>query len=139
MLAGWAIASAAHHHEPEPVYVERVVVVREPPAPVQASPPAPPAVVAPAPPARTFDATEATLSLEQCGVAACRAQGVPRGYVHARVTFGNAGGVTRVAIDAPSGLSPEAVACVGQRIATASVSPFDGDSEPSLGVSWFVP
>jgi hypothetical protein len=141
VLAGWAIASATQHHEPETVYIDRVVVVHDPaPAPRMEPPPVlPPAPPPPPPPARPFDATQAKISLEQTNVAACRSQGVPRGYVHARVRFGNAGEVSRVVIDEPAGLSAEAVACIGERISTASAPPFDGESAPSIGMSWFVP
>jgi hypothetical protein len=138
-LAGWAVASAAQHHEPETVYVDRVVVVHEaaPPPPAPPSPPPPP----PPPPARAraFDVTGARIALEQSGVPECRDQGVPRGTVHARVRFANSGTVAGVVIDAPGGLSSEAVTCIGDRITAAMAPPFDGDASPWIGQSWFVP
>jgi hypothetical protein len=141
VLAGWAIANAAQHHEPEVVYVDRVVVVHAPPPASRVEPPPPilPPPPPPAPPSRPFDATQAKISLEQTDVAACRSQGVPRGYVHARVGFANTGEVTRVVIDAPAGLPAEAVTCIGDRISTAAAPPFDGGTAPLIGVSWFVP
>jgi hypothetical protein len=64
---------------------------------------------------------------------------VPRGYVHARVRFANSGAVAGVTIDAPSGLSSEAVTCIGDRITAAMAPPFDGDASLWIGQSWFVP
>jgi hypothetical protein len=130
-LAGWAIASSSQHHEPETVYVDRVVVVHEP-APAPAAPAPPPAPPPPPPPsrARAFDVTGARVALEQSGVAECREEGVPRGYVHARVRFANSGTVAGVVIDAPAGLSSQAVTCIGDRITAAMAPPFDGDTSP---------
>jgi hypothetical protein len=137
VLTGWAVANASQHHEPETVYVDRVVVVHEP-APAPSAPPAPPPPPPPAP-ARAFDVTAARIALEQSGVAECREQGVPRGYVHARVRFANSGTVAGVVIDAPAGLSSQAVTCIGDRITAAMAPPFDGEVTPWIGQSWFVP
>jgi hypothetical protein len=63
---------------------------------------------------------------------------VPRGYVHARVRFANSGTVAGVVIDAPAGLSSQAVTCIGDRITAAVAPPFDGDASPWIGQSWFV-
>jgi len=130
MMTGAAVAMS------ERGYLEEVVVVQQPPVllavPVEAAAPPPP-------PPRRFDPTAAKASLEHVDFGACRPLGVPRGYLHARATFGNAGNSTEVLVDSPAGLSPEAVACVGRSIGGATVPPFDGDGSVTVGASWFIP
>src|SRR5579871_3165066 len=126
-VAGATVVAAAH---PE-VYVERVELI-EPPV-FTLPPPTP----APAPEPPRFDPTAARTSLQQVDLDACHALGLPSGYVHARATCTNAGGVSKVVVDAPTSLSPEAVACIGSGIAKATVPAFAG-SEVSVGVSAFV-
>jgi hypothetical protein len=117
-------------YEPAPAYV----YVPE----VYVPPPPPPARERPAgPPPPAFDIAAARSSLASVDLAPCRAAGVPAGYGHARVTFGEAGNVTKVIVDSPSGLSPEAVSCVGQRLGTAEVPAFVG-REVSVPTTWLV-
>jgi hypothetical protein len=71
-------------------------------------------------------------------VADCRARGLPGGYGHARVTFGATGNPTRVLVDGADGLSPDAIACVAERLAAAKVEPFDG-SPLTVGTGWYFP
>jgi hypothetical protein len=127
VLAGASIVAATH-----PVYVERVEVIESPPVFTLA--PADPVLVLEPP---RFDATAARVSLQQVDLDACQAVGLPSGYVHARATFMNTGGVSKVVVDAPTSLSPEAVACIGDGIAKATVAPFAG-SDVSVGVSVLV-
>jgi hypothetical protein len=119
----------------EAPYPERVVVVQEPPVLLAVG--APPAMDPPREP-RRFDATAAKVALERANLAECQAQGLPSGYVHLHATFARTGAVTKVVVDAPSGLSPDAVACVGHAVAEIAIPPYEGDGV-SLGVSWFVP
>jgi hypothetical protein len=141
--AGWFVGGAlvgaaiASHHDQEVVYVEpHYVVVSEPY--VYVPPPPPPAREAPEGPAGPkFDAPAARSALDAVDLAECRAQGAPRGYGHARVTFAEGGNVTKVIVDSPAGLPAEAVSCVGQRLATASVPPFDG-VPVTVGKTWLV-
>jgi hypothetical protein len=126
VLAGAAIVSAQERPREEVVVVQDaplVYVVTPPVAP----PPAPPP---PSPPSRKpavlFDTAAARQALEGIDLGACRASGAPRGYGHARVTFGPDGAVLRVSIDSPAGLSGSAVECIGGSLGTASVPPFDG-------------
>jgi hypothetical protein len=143
ILAGVVIANAAHHPEPEPLVVERIVVLRDPPVesdPARGSSP-PVVVVRPRAPETRFDPEQARASLEHADVAACRARGVS-GQVHARVTFGSTGAAKKIVIDAPPGLSSEAVACLGERISTATVPPFDDEGlggECAASATWFLP
>jgi hypothetical protein len=88
---------------------------------------------------KSLDAALARASVQQVDLAACREHGLPRGYVHARVTFGNAGTPARIDLDGPDGLSKEAVTCVGRGLSRASMPPFVGDGNIPVGVTLFVP
>jgi hypothetical protein len=158
LLAGVAIASALHDERPprDPIYLERVVIVREPapvpPAPVAAPPnripPEPPVepadgspplvVVGPPAAAGPFPREVAKEALAEAGVATCRSRGVPSGTVQARVTFGNGGTVTRVVVSAPPGLRADALACIGEQIFMARTPPFDGPTV-ELPAAWSIP
>lgn len=141
--AGWFVGGAlvgaaiAAHHDHEVVYYEpRYVVVTEPY--VYVPPPAPPArETPPGPVPPSFDAAAARNSLDAVELDSCREQGAPKGYGHARVTFAAGGNVTKVVVDSPSGLSTEAVACLGAHLATASVPTFEG-APVTVGKTWLV-
>ena len=127
LLAGAALASAADHH-PEPE--ERVIVTQQIYY-VNAQP-------APALPASTrdrvpvddtlpsFDPASARGALAATDVTSCGPAGAAAGYGHATVTFNPDGVISKVVIDEPSGLSPEAVRCVGDRLGTVKLAPFRG-------------
>jgi hypothetical protein len=135
-LFGFGVLAGAAVVASQPVVVESVEIVQPPPMvfAVDPSPLAPP-------PTRhaPFDATAAKVALEQLDVGSCRAQGAPRGYVHARTTFANTGAVRKVIVDAPAGLSPEAVSCLGTKMGEANVPPFEGGDDVAVAVSLFVP
>jgi hypothetical protein len=98
----------------------------------------PPEVTVPAQ-RKSLDAASARASLQHVDLGPCREHGLPRGYVHARVTFGNAGTPARIDLDGPEGLSKEAVTCVGGGLSRASMPPFVGDGNVPVGVTLFVP
>ncbi len=132
-LVGAAIASS--HRDPVVVY-EPIYVYSGPS--VYVPPPPPPARETPeGPEGPRFDAAAARASLDAIDLDACRDAGAPRGYGHARVTFADAGNVTKVVVDSPSGLSAEAVACVGQHLATATVPTYEG-APVTVGTTWLV-
>jgi len=133
-LVGAAIAS--HHDHEVVVYEPRYVVVTEPY--VYVPPPPPPARESPpGPPPIGFDGAAARASLDSVELDSCRAQGAPKGYGHAKLTFAPAGNITKVVVDSPAGLSAEAVSCIGSHLATASAPPFEG-SPVTVGKTWLV-
>jgi hypothetical protein len=89
-------------------------------------------------PLPAFDGARARSALSSVDVAACRELGVPRGYGHAKVSFNPSGEATKVVVDEPSGLSPAAARCIGDRLGTVAVDPFRG-SYVTVGTTWFVP
>jgi hypothetical protein len=82
-----------------------------------------------------FDAAVAHEAIAPVDVSSCEAKGAPVGYGHARVTFRPSGIVSRVAIDAPIGMSQEAVACLGDRLGRATVPNFQG-GEITMGTGY---
>ncbi len=160
LLFGIAASRAARSDPEPPRVIERVVVVHDPPAPplpaptpfgepaTPGLPPSPPADLAAAPQPSSrgdgeaivdgpFDRASGQLALQRADVAACRARGVPRGHVHALVTFAGTGTVRSIVVDAPPGLTADAVACLGERIGAVNVASFVG-ADATLGVSWLV-
>jgi hypothetical protein len=85
-----------------------------------------------------FDPGAALNALHAVDLAPCASRGAPRGYGHARVTFDADGRADRVVIESPPGLSPDAVACVGNTLGAAKVPPFDG-APIAVGASYRVP
>jgi hypothetical protein len=123
MLVGAAIVASQEPPREEVVVYQNappVYVVSAPPRP---APPPPPPAPAPVP---AFNAAAARASLDGIELGACREQGAPVGYGHARVTFAPDGSVSHVAIDSPDGLSGQAVKCIGAALGTATVPPFSG-------------
>jgi hypothetical protein len=53
------------------------------------------------------------------------------------VSFAPNAAVTRVVVDGPAGLTPDAVACIGQALASAQVEPFAG-GEVTVGTTFFI-
>ena len=84
-----------------------------------------------------FDAAAARTALASVDLGPCREAGAPRGYGHAQITYAGSGAITQVVVDAPSGLPPQAVACVGDRLGTATSSPFGG-RDVTVATSWFI-
>lgn len=84
-----------------------------------------------------FDYAAARSALAAANLGACRAAGTPRGYGHASVTFSPSGNVIRIVVDAPGGLSPDAVACIGRELGTATVPPFAG-RDVTVGTGWVI-
>jgi hypothetical protein len=70
-------------------------------------------------------------------LAPCRDRGLDPGYVHMRVTFGSAGTVVRAIVESLAQPSPEALACISERLAGASVPVFQGD-DVTLSKSAFI-
>jgi hypothetical protein len=85
-----------------------------------------------------FDAKSARAALGAVDLATCRAEGAPRGYGHAKVTFNPDGKASKVVVDTPDGLSPSAVKCIGDRLGAVSVPEYEG-SFITVGTTWFVP
>jgi hypothetical protein len=93
-------------------------------------------------PRAAFDALGAHAALEATDLTVCRAHGLDRGYLHARVSFAPAGRVARVLVDGaperPALLSDDGRRCIGARLADVTVAPFDG-SPASVAATWFLP
>jgi hypothetical protein len=90
------------------------------------------------PDAARFDLQAARSGLAKADLGACRAAGVPRGYVRATALYTPNGGVAAVTFDAPAHLSPEAGDCMRERIVASDVAPFDGAAVP-VRATWYVP
>jgi hypothetical protein len=126
------VAIAAHPapevvvYEPEPEPAVLIVPTHVPPA-APARPDAGP----------RFDQGAARNALDSVDLDACKAEGLPPGYGHARVTFAKDGRVRKIVIDGPAGLSPEAVRCVGNALGTAEVDPFDS-APVTVPTTWHV-
>jgi hypothetical protein len=135
-LLGMALADAVHEHAYEHrefVHEREVVYVAGPPV---AYLPSSPRDAVPESPA-SFDSPVARRALEVAPMADCKARGLPAGYGHAKVTFALSGHASNVLIDAPAGLKPEAVACVGETLGAVLVPPFQG-APVTVGTTWFV-
>jgi len=76
-------------------------------------------------------------ALGQVDLAPCRDHGLPRGYVHVRVTFRTDGRVAHAALQSDVLPPAEALACVGERLELASVPAFEG-GDVTLSKSFFV-
>jgi hypothetical protein len=88
-------------------------------------------------PAPTLDPRVLRAAVERVDLSPCRAEGVPDGYGHARLTLRPEGSVSKVTIDAPSGMTPEAVRCLGKELGDARVPPFSG-SPITVGMTFLV-
>jgi hypothetical protein len=135
ILAGAALVASAESErtrELEPVYYQPVYQYSAPP------PPASPKDRATSPDSQSFDAKSARAALGAVDLATCRAEGAPRGYGHAKVTFNPDGGASRVIVDTPDGLSAAAVKCIGDRLGAVTVPEYEG-SYLTVGTTWFVP
>lgn len=88
----------------------------------------------------SFDAKGARAALGAVAVSACRAEGAPRGYGHAKVTFNPDGKASKVVVDTPDGLSSSAVTvkCIGDRLGAVVVPQYAGNLV-TVGTTWFVP
>jgi len=117
------VSGCVVYSHPRRVYVERVVYE---PAPVAVRPSEPPHV------------REARAALSRIDVAPCRDAGAPKGQGHAHVTYEPDGRAAKVVVDLPRGLSNDAVACIGERLATAQINPYEGRAF-DVGVTWFIP
>lgn len=76
-------------------------------------------------------------AIGQVDLGPCHDRGLDAGYVRLRVTFGGAGTVVRALVESPTQPSPEALACVAERVESASVPSFQGD-DVTLSKSIFV-
>jgi hypothetical protein len=76
-------------------------------------------------------------ALGQVDLEPCRDHGLPRGYVRVRVTFRTDGRVAHAALQSDVLPSPEALACVGERLEMALVPAFEG-GDVTLSKSFFV-
>lgn len=79
-----------------------------------------------APKKKAFDRLEAKAAIEATEVQKCREAGAPTGYGHAVLAIEPDGHVSKVTLDAPVGLAPAAVACLGSALGHVRVSPFEG-------------
>lgn len=135
IIAGVAIAASGESErprQPEPVYYQPVVYVSTP------ATPASPRDRVPSDDDSSFDAKSARAALGAVDLSACRAEGAPRGYGHAKVTFNPDGKASKVVVDTPDGLSSSAVKCVGDRLGAATVPEYRGNLV-TVGTTWFVP
>jgi hypothetical protein len=135
IIAGAAIAASAEEErprEPEPLYYQPVVYVNVAPQPASAKD------RVTTNDTQTFDAKGARAALGAVDLAACRADGAPRGYGHAKVTFNPDGKASKVVVDTPDGLSASAVKCIGDRLGAVTVPEYEG-SYVTVGTTWFVP
>lgn len=133
VLTAFAVGAAlADNHEERTVVVHDVVYVGAPPPPVvePAPGPTPPRAIA-------FDVRTARDVLGKVDVERCRAEGAPSGYGHAKITFAASGAVRNVVIDSPAGLSPKAVACIGDAYGLSAVPAFSG-SDVTVGTTWLL-
>jgi hypothetical protein len=117
---GEAIARA----EETPTYVPRI-------------PHSAPRVTTSDPTHASFDEAAARAAVGALDPSACVRRGAPTGYVHARVTFGGEGQVSRVVVDAPSGMTDDAVACIEDALGSASMPAFEGGAV-TIGASYFL-
>lgn len=132
-VAGAAIvASSERPRPPEPVYYQPVVYVSTTPTPAS------PRDRMATDDTSTFDAKGARTALGAVDLSACRAEGAPRGYGHAKVTFNPDGKASKVVVDTPDGLSSSAVKCIGDRLGAVTVPEYEG-SLVTVGTTWFVP
>jgi hypothetical protein len=67
----------------------------------------------------------------------CRDRGLDPGYVHLHVTFGVGGSVARAVVESPTQPPADALACVADLLAAASVPAFEG-GDVTLSKSLFV-
>jgi hypothetical protein len=84
------------------------------------------------------DPAAAHANLARVTLTPCRPLGLFQTYVHARVTFRNSGEVSKLVIDAPPGLTTEAVACIARQVDATYVEEFAGE-EATVSQMWFVP
>jgi hypothetical protein len=77
---------------------------------------------------KAFDRLEAKAAIEATEVQRCRESGVPTGYGHAVLAIEPDGHVSKVTLDGPVGLNPQAVSCLGTALGKVRVSPFEGGS-----------
>jgi hypothetical protein len=142
-VAGATVISATREN-----YSYRAPVVVQQNVCVNAPPPAPAPIVVPPPSPRdrvpaskdalpAFDAATARAQLSAADLSSCRDLGAPAGYGHAFVTFSPDGIVTKVVVDEPPGMTPEAVRCVGDQLGAIRVRPFRG-SVVTMGTVWRV-
>jgi len=129
VLAGAALVSSTHRDPPpEPVYVNNVYYNYGPPPP----PPLPrssrDAVPTNEGELPAFDPQAARGALNQVDVTGCvPASTASKGFGHAKVTINPDGRVSKVVVDEPAGLSPDAARCIGDRFGAVTVAPFRGN------------
>ena len=135
IIAGGAIVASAESErprQPEPVYYQPVVYVSPTPTPAS------PRDRVASDDSSNFDAKGARAALGAVDLSACRAEGAPRGYGHAKVTFNPDGKASKVIVDTPDGLSSSAVKCIGDRLGAVVVPEYQGNLV-TVGTTWFVP
>ena len=135
IIAGAAIVASAESErprQPEPVYYQPVVYVSTPALPASSRD------RVTSDDSSTFDAKGARAALGAVDLTTCRAEGAPRGYGHAKVTFNPDGKASKVVVDTPDGLSSSAVKCIGDRLGAVVVPEYQGNLV-TVGTTWFVP
>ena len=86
----------------------------------------------------SFDPIRARNNLANLDLSACAGEGRSGASGHAKVTYLPSGAVSKVVIDAPRGLTPAMVACVGAGLGKSQVPPFVG-SPIVVGTGFRVP
>jgi hypothetical protein len=142
-LSGCYRWRAHYASQPQPQVVTQTVIVN-------AGPAGPATIVQPLPPQPSprdraqiseklppFDAASARAALASVDVSTCRQAGAPQGYGHARVTFNPDGAISKVIVDEPAGLTPQALQCIGDRLGSVRAQPFEG-SLVTVGTVWHV-
>jgi hypothetical protein len=97
----------------------------------------PPTVSAPEPIHHPFSAPSALAAIHAVDLAPCIARGAPHAYGHAQLTFLPDGGISNVLIDAPEGMSPDAVTCIGASLGAARAPAFDG-APMRVGATYYI-
>ncbi len=76
-------------------------------------------------------------ALGQVDFAACREQGLDKGYLHMRVTFRHSGRVVHAIVERTAPPPDEALHCIAEQLEAAAVPTFDGE-DVTLSKSYFV-
>ena len=86
----------------------------------------------------TFEPAAALAAIDAVDFAPCRASGALIGWNHARLTFQQDGGVSRVVVDWTPGTTPAARECLRAQLAGVAAPRFEG-KPVTIGAAFFVP
>jgi|HubBroStandDraft_1064217.scaffolds.fasta_scaffold03588_10 hypothetical protein len=132
-----APAAEAVPHRTEHVVVSSLVMVGSGPSNDAERAALPRSVAAPTSDPVFFHLGAGYGAIGQVDLAPCHNRGLDTGYVRVRVTFGGAGTVVGATVESLTQPSPEALACIAERVEGASVPTFQG-GDVTLSKSIFV-